>query len=364
VVASPATTLAPAPVATVVPSGNNNNNGNESSAQDSAPAGINNGKNSAQEVPSVQTSVDTSNVIAGAAPTPTDVLSKVQQLGASGSATPTALPDSTPAEATGDLTTSSFSLTETLTSSFTSISTSTTVSDGKTSTTMITITGVTPVTTVIPTSTVVPVSSKSSGGKSVAPIIGGIIGGVVVMLALVAAAFLLLKRRKKALRAREDDLFARSAYPSPPALPPIADDVYAPATVDLEGQHQFVPVSVPQMTQVPLPLVRAPSPAESVASNASAGRVKRVPVPPLVDFSSNPFSDQADIGTLVENHNPFEDPKSELAKSSTEPSRLSKAESLMPPELRLGPTSRLSSASSLSGGYAPSEPAELIGCAM
>jgi len=105
----------------------------------------------------------------------------------------------------------------------------------------------------------------------------------------------------------------------------------------------------------------------SILSDASdsTARVKRVPVPPLIDFSSNPFSDDASIGTSL---NPFADPEPNLVAG---PSRLSTASSLLHPESQVGNApgqpvmgNRLSTSSSLAGqSYAPSE-AGPIGCAM
>jgi len=143
--------------------------------------------------------------------------------------------------------------------------------------------------------------------------------------------------------------------------------------VDIESQRHVAPsqglVAVPEMAEQ----TRAPS--HSPASSIS--RVRRVPVPPLIDFSSNPFNDDASVdpfnlGSDPFVANPFEDPTPAVVQAivpqpqriAAELSRLSKASSLMPPATEAGALPhRLSMASSFDGSYTPSE-AGTIGCAM
>jgi len=229
-----------------------------------------------------------------------------------------------------------------------------------------------------------------------APMVGGVIGAVVV-LGLFGAVMVFMRRRKRAIMSREtgtdfrgvppstfiDDSRVNSLRSSSFVSAPNFHDTssYAPSSsfaagsVDLESQRQSTAESFMTAQSVMTTdsiLIRdsvvtsssgtetparghLPSPSVSSIASDSTARVKRVPVPLLVDFNSNPFSDDANIATSL---NPFSDPEPQPA-AATEPSRLSTASSLMPPAQTLAPPakgSRLSTTSSLGTvNYVPSE---------
>lgn len=192
--------------------------------------------------------------------------------------------------------------------------------------------------------------------------------------------FVFILRRKKQRRvhaANPGTSGAVSYNASPDVGRPFESEVHETHSVDLENH-----LSDPEMAQVDDDRASIPS----IASGSTASRIRRVPVPPLLN---DPFGDEARVSqfSFAEEPNPFKDPRpvspdlklgrlftgnsldsegytsGELTPKATQPSRLSAGSSLNAGDYASGQLtpraiehSRLSAGSSLAAqDYAPSE---------